>query len=170
MDYIKNNDTQSAKKITNKFRIVYAIWLIIIFPFIFFISEIVGIFLPTEYKTIFEIKTMDSMDVKEYFFDYDGGNIYYLEDFYSEYPTIYRNTNVIYQFVDEKNKEIEFIAVNEDYLYFKSENHIYKLNINTKEIETEVYCNLSDIHRISSGNNSDNYFYMNGKIYVLINK
>lgn len=52
MYYIKNNDTQSAKKFTNKFRIVYAIGLIIIFPFIFFIGEIVGIFLPTAYKTI----------------------------------------------------------------------------------------------------------------------
>lgn len=119
----------------------------------------------TTNKTISEIKTMHSMAGNEYYLDYDGGNIYYLEDFYSEYPTIYKNTNVIYQFVDEKNKKVEFIAVNEDYLYFKSENHIYKLNINTKEIETEVYYNLGDIHRISSGNNSDNYFYINGKIY-----
>lgn len=52
MDYIENTDTQSTKKFTNRFMIVYAIGLIIIFPLIFFISEIVGIFLPTAYKTI----------------------------------------------------------------------------------------------------------------------
>lgn len=52
MDYIENTDTQSAKKFTDKFIIVYAIGLIMIFPFSFFISEIVGIFLPTAYKTI----------------------------------------------------------------------------------------------------------------------
>ena len=34
----------------------------------------------------------------EYFLDYDSGNIYYLDDYYSEYPTIYKNNDVLYEF------------------------------------------------------------------------
>lgn len=117
-------------------------------------------------KTISEIKTLNSMAGKKYFLDYDSGNVYYLETFYSEYPTLYKNTDVLYQLEDEqKNVNIEFIAVNNDYLYYKSNNYIYKLNIVSKQIEKEIYNNLGTIQRISSGNNIDNYFYQNGKIY-----
>lgn len=52
MDCIENTDMQSVKKIADKFRIVFVVGLIMLFPFAFFISEFVGIFLPTAYKTI----------------------------------------------------------------------------------------------------------------------
>ncbi len=119
-------------------------------------------------KTISEIKTKYSMAGNEYYFDYDGGNIYYLEDFYSKHPSIYKNNEIIYEFTEYdryKLPEIKFITVNKDYIYFKQNNIIYKLNINNKFIEKEINYNLSDIQRISSGNNTDNYFYSNKKIY-----
>lgn len=121
----------------------------------------------TNNKTLSEIKTFHGIAGKEYYLDYDGGNIYYLEDFDTNISTIYKNADIVYQFDNEKNKDIDFIAVNEDYLYYEFENHIYKLNTNSKEIENKVECNLGDIHRIGSGNNTDNYFYINGKIYEL---
>lgn len=116
-------------------------------------------------KTISEVKTTHSLSGNQYYLDYDGGNVYFLEDFYSEYPTIYKNNSIVYTFDDENAKDIQFIAVNQSYLYFKLKNYIYKLNVNTKQIEKRFYCSLGDIHRISSGNNSDNYYYVYGKIY-----
>ena len=119
-------------------------------------------------KIISEIKTKYSMSGNEYYFDYDRGNIYYLEDFYSNYPSIYKNNEIIYEFTeyDRHNfPEFEFIAVNNDYIYFKQNKVIYKLNINNKSIEKELADDLNDIKRISSGNNIDNYFYSDKKIY-----
>ena len=119
-------------------------------------------------KTISEVKTKYSMAGNVYYFDYDGGNIYYLEDFYSKYPSIYKNNEIIYEFTEYDRYDfpkIEFIAVNNDYIYFKQNNDIYKLSISNKSIEKELSNDLSDIKRISSGNNTDNYFYSNKKIY-----
>lgn len=125
-------------------------------------------------KTISEIKTKYSMAGNEYYFDYDGGNIYYLEDFYSKHPSIYKNNEIIYEFTEYdryKFPEIEFIAVNNNYIYYKQNDTIYKLNINNKSIEKELDIDLKDIKRISSGNNTDNYFYSNKNIYSFdINK
>lgn len=125
-------------------------------------------------KTISEIKTKYSMAGNEYYFDYDGGNIYYLEDFYSKHPSIYKNNGIIYEFTEYdryKFPEIEFIAVNNNYIYYKQNDTIYKLNINNKSIEKELDIDLKDIKRISSGNNTDNYFYSNKNIYSFdINK
>lgn len=119
-------------------------------------------------QTIFEIKTKYSMAGNQYYLDYDGNNIYYLEDYYSDYPSIFKNNEIIYQFTDYNRynfSDIEFIAVNNEYIYFKQNNYIYKLNVGTKTIEKQLSCNIGDIKRISSGNNSDNYFYSNNKIY-----
>ena len=125
-------------------------------------------------KTISEIKTKYSMAGNEYYFDYDGGNIYYLEDFYSKHPSIYKNNEIIYEFTEYdryKFPEIEFIAVNNNYIYYKQNDTIYKLNINNKSIEKELDIDLKDIKRINSGNNTDNYFYSNKNIYSFdINK
>ena len=125
-------------------------------------------------KTISEIKTKYSMAGNEYYFDYDGGNIYYLEDFYSKHPSIYKNNEIIYEFTEYdryKFPEIEFIAVNNNYIYYKQNDTIYKLNINNKSIEKELDIDLKDIKRSSSGNNTDNFFYSNKNIYSFdINK
>lgn len=120
-------------------------------------------------KVIYEIKTNHSMAGKEYFLDYNRGYIYYLENYYSKRPTIYQNNEILYEFSEEAKynfADIKFMACNEKYLYFKNNNYLYKLNINTKEIEKEINYNLGDIHRISSGNNNDNYFYISNKIYT----
>lgn len=119
-------------------------------------------------KTISEIKTKYSMAGDKYFFDYDGGNIYYLEDYYSKFPSIYKNNQIIYEFTEYdryKFPKIEFIAVNSNYIYFKQNDIIYKLDIDNKSIEKELSNSLNDIKRISSGNNTDNYFYSDKKIY-----
>lgn len=119
-------------------------------------------------KTISEVKTKYSMAGDKYFFDYDGGNIYYLEDYYSKFPSIYKNNQIIYEFTEYdryKFPKIEFIAVNSNYIYFKQNDIIYKLDIDNKSIEKELSNSLNDIKRISSGNNTDNYFYSDKKIY-----
>lgn len=119
-------------------------------------------------RTISENKIKYSMSGYEYYFDYDGTNIYYLEDYYSKFPSIYKNNQIIYEFTEYNKHEfqkIEFIAVNSNYLYFKQKDIIYKLNINDKSIEKEMSSSLNDLKRISSGNNADNYFYSNEKIY-----
>ena len=118
-------------------------------------------------KTISEIKTNYSVLSKEYYLDYDGFNIYYLENNYSQFPSIYKNNQVIYEFTEYDKSdfpEIKFIAANNDYIYFKLKSIIYKLNVNDKTIEKEININLN-VERISSNNNMDNYFYCNNKIY-----
>ena len=121
----------------------------------------------TNNKIISEIK-IDSSVGYVYYLDYDGNSIYYLENYYSRYPSIYKNNQIVYEFTeyDKYNfPEIEFICVNNNYIYFEQKDIIYKLDINNKSIEKEVSNNLEDIKRISSGNNMDNYFYSNKKIY-----
>lgn len=119
-------------------------------------------------NTISEIKTKHSMAGNIYYFDYDGGNIYYLENYYSKFPSIYKNNQIIYEFTEynrDNFPKIEFIAVNNNFIYFKQNTIIYKLNLNNKFIEKEISNNLNDFKRISSGNNTDNYFYSNKNIY-----
>ncbi len=118
-------------------------------------------------KIISEIKTNYSMYDKKFYFDYGGFNIYYLENNYSQFPSIYKNNQLIYEFTGYDKSdfpEIEFIAANNDYIYFEQKSILYKLNINDKIIEKEININLN-VERINSGNNTDNYFYYNNKIY-----
>ena len=121
--------------------------------------------------TISEVRTNESMNGKQYFFDYDGGNIFYLEDFSLKHPSIYKNNEIIYEFTEYNDRykfpDIEFFAVNDDYIYFKLKEKLYKLDINTKTIEEDFIkdYDLDYIKRISSGNNSDNYFYSDNAIY-----
>ncbi len=119
-------------------------------------------------NVISEIKTNDSVANDDYYFDYDGGNIYYEKDFSLKHPMIYKNNEPIYEFSEYSRygfPEINFIAVNKDYLYYIFNNIVYKFNVNTKSIEKEFDNELNDIKRISSGNNIDNYFYSDKKIY-----
>ena len=119
-------------------------------------------------KKIFEIKTDYSVVSSEYYFDYDGNNIYYLESFYSDYPSIIKNKDIIYQFTDYDRYSFPktvFIAANKEYIYYKQNDYIYKLDSTTGTIVNEFECDIGDFKRISSGNNKDNYFYANHKIY-----
>lgn len=115
-----------------------------------------------------EVKTKYSVSNNRYFFDYDGGNIYYIEDSYSTHPSIYKNDEIIYEFNNYSKMTMpktQFIAVDKSFIYFKQNQQIFKLNIDTKKIEGTINYELEELKRISSGNNSDNYFYSNNKIY-----
>lgn len=118
-------------------------------------------------KIIYDNTTSHTLVDNEFFLDYDSGNIYYLDDYYSEYPTIYKNNDVLYEFKDSKKINLMFLAVDTDYLYYVFENTIYRLDISSGVTETLSFCTykLDEIKRISSGNNKDNYFHINGIIY-----
>ena len=55
-------------------------------------------------KIISEIKTKYSMTGLKYYFDYDGSNVYYLEDYNSKFPSIYKNNEIIYEFTEYDKK------------------------------------------------------------------
>lgn len=119
---------------------------------------------------VYSVTINDTMVGKKYYLDYAGGNIYYLNKDGNMRPAIYKNTERIYEFMEYDSNRFEdfaFIASNGNYLYFMIDNHVYKLNVVTRLIEKALDYNLGEIHRISSGNNYDNYYYISNKIYEL---
>ncbi len=117
---------------------------------------------------ISEVKSKHKLSNKQYYFDYDVGYIYYIDEDESVYPTLYQNNQVFYEFTKyNKNNfpETDIIAINDKYIYLYQNKTIYKLNINEKTIEKEINNTIGDFKRIGSGNNTDNYFYSNNNIY-----
>lgn len=111
----------------------------------------------------------DITEYGDYMFEYDNGDIYFLiKPYEEEHPVIYKNENIIYQFEEYSNSslpELEFILSNKEYIYYTQNDYIYKLNTDKGQIEKKIPLEYKDIKRISSGNNQDNYFYANERIY-----
>jgi len=116
-------------------------------------------------EVIYETRTKYNLNGAEFYFDYSGGNIYHFSETKKQLPAIYLNNDILYEFEDKNVKEIDIIANSNDYLYYRYENYIYKLNIKEKTIEAKIKNKIGNFYRISSGNNFNNYFYSNNSIY-----
>lgn len=124
------------------------------------------LFKKIDLKTGNVIKQNEANTLSDYFLDYVGVNVYYLGDTSkNSLPVIYRNSDIVYKFDEPRAKDFAFVAIDENYLYFKNDNYIYKLDVESKEILNKTFCDLGKIHRLSSGNNVDNYFYAYESIY-----
>ena len=123
----------------------------------------------TNNKVTFEKKVIQAVGHEQLFYDYSYGNIYYYEDYYTDYLTIFRNDQKAYEFIDLGNKpaniELEFLAANNNYLYINMNNNIYKVDVINHTLVDFVNNELSGAKRISTGNTDYNYLYANGKIY-----
>lgn len=97
----------------------------------------------------------------EKFLDYDTGNVYYIES-NDMTSALYKNNEVIYEFTNKK----DFLMIKDTILYMYDKDKIYKFDTTTHQIISEEPLEYSNIIRISSGNNSNNYFYCNNGIYT----
>jgi len=106
----------------------------------------------------------EDMDGKEYFIDYENGDIYYTESLYRNPKNnkIYKNDTLLYDFDTKCN----FLLKHNNYLFLYNSSNIYKFNLKTKTIDKKFNYNINNLTRISSGNNNDNYFYGKNKIYT----
>ena len=106
---------------------------------------------------------------EDHYLDYSGVNIYYFDNScYKCHPKIYKNEELIYEITEYTNSDFtnpNFIAINDNYIYIKQNNKIYKLDINNKSIEKEINYDIGNFERIISTNNQENYFYSNNNIY-----
>ena len=102
-------------------------------------------------------------------FEYENGDIYMLiKPFNGEHPVLYKNDDIIYQFEEYNNNdfpELTFILSDKEYIYYIQNDCIYKLNTNNGEIVKTTPLKYKNIKRIDSGNNKDNFFYANERIY-----
>lgn len=105
----------------------------------------------------------------KYIFNYETSDIYYLKVSDSTNQlALYKNDLIIYEFNENiEEDQIQIIACNEDYFYYKVDNTIFKLNVSSKTIEKTISSPTKIIKRIDSGNNQDNYYLGDNKIYEL---
>lgn len=109
---------------------------------------------------IYHTRINQSIDYKK-FLDYDTGNVYYIES--DNMPSaLYKNNEVVYELTSEK----DFLMIKDTILYMYDKDKIYKFDTTTNQIISEEPLKYSDIVRISSGNNRNNYFYWNNGIYT----
>ena len=116
-----------------------------------------GIFDLDNDKMTFEksIAIENSDLVTDSFFDFDIEDIYFASDDANIRDCkIYKNDEVLYEFENKPS----ILAKNGNYLYIYDYYNIYKLNINTKQIEKEEKHYVKDLKRIKSYNNELNYF------------
>lgn len=97
----------------------------------------------------------------EKFLDYDTGNVYHIES-NGISLVLYKNNEVVYEFTNKK----DFLMIKDTILYMYDKDKIYKFDTTTHQIISEKSLEYGNIVRISSGNNSNNYFYSNNGIYT----
>ena len=118
-------------------------------------------------ETISEVRVERKVDPSHVIFDYDYGNIYYVDGYSYNGYFIYKNNDEIYHFNENEYNDFGFqiLAYLENYIYIINNRVVYKIDTinNTRQMISEDY---PEIKRI---NNLDglNYYYENEKIYYL---
>lgn len=121
-------------------------------------------------ETISEVRVERKIDPSHVIFDYDYGNLYYIDDLPGSYfriQSIYKNNDEIYRFNETEYNDFGFqiLAFLEDYIYIINNRVVYKIDTinNTRQVISEDYPEISRIDNLSGLN----YYYENEKIYYL---